>query len=98
MADEAEWHCPMCHGTIAKTALALMKRVGQDTSFANLWARLDKAERDRDRILAALQFALDAASRNGGQLKPHDITVLTRARRKVSAAHQPKDTGGHNAD
>lgn len=94
MGDDksVDWECPICHGTQSATVHALMHRVGSDTSFANLWARLDRAERDRDRMLNALQYAMDAAARDGGKMKPRDIQVLRRAIRRVSEIHRVGET------
>ena len=79
-----DWHCPICGGTTAATTHAIMVRVGRDASFANLWRRLDHAERDRDRMLNALQYALNAVDARGGGLKPRDIAILRRAIWRVS--------------
>lgn len=81
------WKCPICEGETAKETYALMVRVGKDTSFQNLWRRLDQAERDRDRMLNALQIALGACQRDSGKLKPREISILRRAMIKVSACH-----------
>lgn len=82
-----ESKCPFCQGPRHELVRALVHRVGTDTSFANLWARLDRAERDRDRMLNALQFAMDAADRNGGVLNRRAVTVLRKAIRRVSEVH-----------
>lgn len=87
--SEDEPKCPLCHSTRAREAHSIIKRLGGDPSFAELWKRLDAAERDRDRMLNALQYIRDQGRRRDIALPPHMITVIHRALSKVEPALTP---------
>jgi len=73
--------CWACNGPLNKTARAIMTRLGREPSFAELWARLDQAEGDRDRMLNALQLVRDAIERD--RVNQHTLTIIYRALSRI---------------
>lgn len=62
---------------------AIQNRIGRDPSFAELWKRLDLAERDRNRMLNALQHVRDQKIRGKITMAPRDMHIINRALSKV---------------
>ncbi|MBW6531892.1 hypothetical protein KZ820_14210 [Sphingomonas sp. RRHST34] len=60
--------------------------MGRDPSFKELWARLERAEADRDRMMNALQLVLDRAGNGKVLLSPHTRTLIKRALSRIQPA------------
>jgi hypothetical protein len=69
----------LVHPEIRKQARAIQARLSQDLSFAALWKRLDQAERDRDRMMNALQLVRDEIGRGKITATPRHKTLINRA-------------------
>lgn len=68
---------------IAKQARAIQLRLSEDLSFAALWKRLDQAERDRDRMLNALQYVRDQMRLGRLTAEPRVKAIISRALARV---------------
>lgn len=90
MGEVAGPSCPICKSPRIKMADDIIKRLGRDPSFAELWARLDEAERDRNRMLNALQWVRDQKAMGRITLPPHAMTIINRALSKVEPRMIPQ--------
>ena len=81
MTDDANPGCFFCNRPEDKTAHAIRMRLGKDPSFAELWARLDQAERDRDRMMNALQLVRDTIQQD--KVNRHTMTLINRALSRI---------------
>ena len=90
--SEDEILASLIHPTIAKEARSIAARLSQDHSFAALWKRLDQAERDRDRMLNALQLVRDEMARGNITAKPRIRSIIFRALSRVQPVRPPLDT------
>lgn len=77
--------CATC-GCQHSEARDILYRIGRDPSFAELWRRLDAAERDRNRMLNALQYIRDEKQKGKVSMSAHAMTIINRALRKVEPA------------
>lgn len=87
--------CQTC-GCKHSEAHAILKRVGREPSYAELWKRLDQAERDRNRMLNALQYIRDGLISGKIKLPPRAMAVINRALSRVEpsiARLQPREGG-----
>lgn len=80
---EAEMLVRFSDPAILKQAHDIMARLSQDHSFAGLWKRLDQAERDRDRMMSALQLVRDEIGKGAIAVKPKHKTIINRALSRV---------------
>lgn len=88
--------CAFCNGPLDQQARSIAARLSQDQSFAALWQRLDRAERDRDRMLNALQLVLSEITKGNIVAKPKHKTLINRALSRIQpvrAALQQNDEG-----
>jgi|GEM_PF-5570748 len=82
----------LVHPDVRKQARAIQARLSQDLSFAALWKRLDQAERDRNRMLNALQTIRDGRRTGDVIMKPRMWTILHRALSRTEPSIAAKDT------
>lgn len=82
--------CTAC-GCQHSEARDILNRIGHDPSFAELWRRLDQAERDRNRMLNALQLIREQKRAGKLELPAHTMTIINRALRKVEPSVAQKE-------
>ena len=82
--------CTAC-GCQHHEARDILYRIGRDPSFAELWRRLDHAERDRNRMLNALQHIRDQRSAGKVDIPARMMTIINRALRRVEPSIAEKD-------
>ncbi len=87
--SEGHTGCATC-GCQHSEARDILHRIGRDPSFAELWRRLDQAERDRNRMLNVLQLIRDQKRVGKIELPARMMTIINRALSKVEPA--VKDT------
>lgn len=80
--------CATC-GCQHSAARDIMYRLNSDPSFSELWHRLDQAERDRNRMLNALQHIRDQKHAGKLTLPPRVMTIINRALSKVEPSIAP---------
>jgi hypothetical protein len=68
-------------------AAGILRRLGAEPSMLALWQRLERAEADRDRMMNALQLALDHMER--GKVTARTKNIARRALSRI----QPVRTG-----
>lgn len=76
-------HCGCQHRADAK---AIAARIGGDPGYAELWKRLDQAERDRNRMLNALQHIRDQKYAKKVTMPPRDMNIILKALSRVEPA------------
>lgn len=82
--------CSLC-GCQHSEARDILHRIGRDPSFAELWRRLDQAERDRNRMLNALQHIRDQRYAGRVTIPPRLMQIINRALSKVEPSVAAKD-------
>jgi len=91
LVEAATEKCWACGCEIARMARSIMHRLGHEPSMKELWARLERAEADRDRMMNALQEVERRAGKGKVTIDPRTRTIINRALSRIQP-HRPEVT------
>lgn len=81
-------HCWVCHSEVNRMARSIMHRLGKEPSMKELWARLEQAEADRDRMMNALQEVEHRGRQGKITMDARTRTIIGRALSRIKP-HRP---------